>query len=108
MIRTLTETIYEGEAFAEHGLYSKTATAYMFGHCVASGFGSGFGIGTGFVKEINTGGGDSFLERIRADREKGTLGQHLNIELFPNPPTPNSEGKILPLTNEHIPFGWKK
>lgn len=44
MRKTLTETLYGGEAY---GQYSKVDTYFTFGHCVSSGFGSGSG-GSGF------------------------------------------------------------
>ncbi len=113
--RTLTETLLAEEPVGEYRTYryDKTATAYMFGYACSSGFGGSgfgkdFGIGTGFVTELDIGDDDSLLQRLRADRGHGPLGPHLNFELFPNPVRPNSEGKILPLTNDHLPFGWKK
>ena len=104
----LEETLMGLETYGTYSVsvYDKTATSYMFGYA-NSGFGKDFGLGKGFVTGLDIGKEDSLLQRFRADDHK-PFGQHLNFELFPNPITPDINGNFFPLTNDHLPLGWKK
>lgn len=67
-----------------------------------SSFGKDVGLGKGFVRKMEI-EDIHLIERIREPERHG--GEtHINYEIFPSPIKPNTEGKITPLINIHIPL----
>ncbi|MFH0752759.1 MAG: hypothetical protein V1914_04160 [archaeon] len=120
-MKGLTETIMEEEA-SEYSMYDKTASSYMFGAAMSSGFGSGFngggsGYGSGFGTSFGVGTGYVY-DKIKVDNVDLTfrlrvdddfkIGSHLNDEILAKKDTLSGRDSYAALINLHHLFDWNK
>ncbi len=106
-MRTLTETLMEEEARQSSDLCYKTASSYLFGAEMSSGFGSarsigsaGSGFSIGNAPNSVTENSSDFGFRYRADKHEDYGRDHINLDIL-NPIDPNK-------TLQKIHINWKK